>query len=94
MKRTLMALTVMTGAFAFPVLAQDAVSSEGMACADFTELTADEQMTAMSDVDPAPGDLAADEHTASEESATAVVAACTEHPDMMLGDAMKEALRE
>jgi hypothetical protein len=91
MKLMLTALALAAG-LAMPALAQEA--SEAMVCSDFLALGADEQMEAMATAQLGESTEPAEASTPDSESGTAVVAACTENPEMMLGDAMKEALRE
>jgi hypothetical protein len=86
MKGILFALA-MTQWCALPALAQEAPTLKAMSCADFVGLSADEQMKAMSDAQPAPGEAKDEATPASEQAAAATMAACTEHPDMMLDDA-------
>jgi hypothetical protein len=90
MRRWLAAIAIAgAGCAGSPALAQDAQSGEMMPCGEFLGLDLDAQMAAMAEVDAGePIDVA------SEESATAVVAACNENPNLTLADAMKAALRE
>jgi hypothetical protein len=91
MKHMLTAL-ILAGGLAIPALAQEA--SEAMVCSDFMALSAEEQAEAMATAQMAEATEPAAASTPDDESGTAVVAACTENPEMLLGDAMKEALRE
>jgi hypothetical protein len=90
MRRALVALAAAT--LAFPALAQQATpTEEAVSCEDYAAMTADDQMTAISDLEPQPGAEAADEHTASPETAEAVLAVCTENPGMGLDEAVEQA---
>jgi hypothetical protein len=80
----------LVGGLAMPALAQEA--SEAMVCSDFLALSAEEQMDAMATAQLAEEAEPAAASAPDEETAEAVVAACTEHDDMMLGDAMTEAM--
>lgn len=85
----------MAGFAAAPVLAMD-----DMACADYTAMDAAGQAetVAMMEegmaMEPAGGMMASTEATSPEDTAMAAAAACAEHPDMMLGEAMKGMMNE
>ena len=59
---------------------------------DFLALSADEQMEAMATAQLGEEAEPAESSAPDEEVAAAVVAGCTEHSDMMLGDVMAEAM--
>jgi hypothetical protein len=89
MRPVLVALAIGLGG---PALAQQATpTEEAMSCGDYAAMTADEQMTAISDLEPQPGAAMADEHTATEETAEAVLAVCAGNPEMTLADAVAQA---
>jgi hypothetical protein len=90
--KRILSLLAAAGTLALPALAQESPAAD-VTCAEFAAMTTDDQMMALAALEPAPGN-APTADPAAEESVTAVVAACDEHPDMMLGDAAKEALRE
>jgi hypothetical protein len=93
MKHALVALAA--ASLAFPVLAQEAMPTEEvMSCGQFATMTADEQMTAMSDLEPQPGEQAGDEHTATPAAADAVLEICAAHPEMELADAVEQAAEQ
>jgi hypothetical protein len=85
----LVALSLMSG-LAMPAFAQEA--SEAMVCSDFLALSADEQAEAMATAQLGEEAEPAEASAPDEEVAAAVVAGCTEHSDMMLGDIMTEAM--
>lgn len=89
MKRVVLVALLAGFGFGVQVSAQDAAPGETMPCGEFVGLNLDDQMIAMAQVEGNPN-----VDVTSEESATAVVAACTDSPDLTLADAMKEALRE
>jgi hypothetical protein len=91
MKRTMMALALV-GGLAMPALAQE--ESEGMICSDFMALSADEQMTAMTTAQLGEEAEAAEATAPDQETVDAVVAGCTEQPEMTLGEAMTAAMGE
>ena len=89
MTRIFLALAL-TGLAAVPALAMD-----DMSCADFAAMDSDARMAAMAEMTPAMGDAAAGgmmattEAMSPEDTMMAAETACTEHPDMMLGEAMQ-----
>jgi hypothetical protein len=89
MKPVLPAALLAGACLAIPVSAQEADPGETMPCGEFVGLNIDDQQIAMGQVQSTP-----QIDPTAEESATAVVAACTDNPDLTLADAMKEALRE
>ena len=83
MKRILLALAI-AGSASLPALAQDAMmSADTMTCADYTGLDHDGMMKAMETLDAG---MSADDQMKSGQMLTAT---CKDHPDMMVGDAMK-----
>jgi hypothetical protein len=60
-----------------------------MVCSDFLGLSADEQVEAMATAQLGEGAEPAPAVAPDEETAAAVVAACTESGDMMLGPALR-----
>jgi len=89
MKSILVALAL-AGSLAVPGLAQ---AMDDMSCADFTAMDSQGQMDAIASME---GGMAADgmmagDAMASDDMTMAVATACTEHPDMMVGEAMKGA---
>jgi hypothetical protein len=95
MTRIFLAMAL-AGFAAAPVLAMD-----DMPCADFTAMDAagqaetvammEEGMGAMA---PAGGMMASTEAMSPEDTAMAVASTCAEHPDMMVGEAMKDMMGE
>jgi hypothetical protein len=63
-----------------------------MTCADFTGLGTDEQMVALSTIQPFGDEMNAGDRTGSEQWAATVNRACLDHPDRMLTDAAREAM--
>jgi hypothetical protein len=73
---------------AVPALAQEAAPTDAtVSCADFAGMTADDRMTAISEV-------AADEHAVTEETAQAVLTVCAERPEVALADAVEQVGEE
>ncbi len=89
MKRILVAM-VFAG-FAAPAFAMD-----DMSCKDYSAMSADEQMSTVGmmsqDSMAAEGSMASTDAMSDEDMTKAVTAACADHPDMMLGDAMQGAM--
>ena len=93
MRGFVVALTL-AGSLALPVLAQ---AMEDMSCADFSAMDAQGQMDTIAsmegdDMMAAGGGMAAGDSMADEEMTKGVAMACSEHPEMMLGEAMKGAM--
>lgn len=85
MKRILLALAL-AGSASLPAFAQSAMmSGDTMTCADYTAMDSAGQMKAMEAMDSG---MSADDQMKSGEM---LVTACKDHPDMMVGDAMKMA---
>lgn len=83
MKTFLLALAL-AGSAALPALAQGTMmSTDTMTCADYSAMDHDGMMAAMESLDAG---MSADEQMQAGEK---LAAACAEHPDMMLGEAMK-----
>jgi hypothetical protein len=83
MKRILLALAI-AGSAALPALAQNAMmSADTMTCADYTGLDHDGMMQAMQTLDAG---MSADDQMKSGQMLNDT---CKDHPDMMVGDAMK-----
>jgi hypothetical protein len=80
-KHILLLLTV--GAFAMPAFAQDAPEGD-MPCSDFVTMAPADQERAFTAVQPEPNDPDLD----------AVLATCSENPDMSLEEAVEQAPRD
>lgn len=87
----------LAGALAFPLMSQ---AMDDMTCADFTAMDAPGQMDAVSMMGDsmaagdtmAPADaMAGGDMMAADEMTKAVSTTCADHPDMMVGEAMKMA---
>lgn len=93
MKRLLVAFAL-TAAIAAPAFAE--TMAKDMTCSAFTAMGQDAMMTAMNDAMMAGDAMASGTAKASsdamamspEDSMAALVKTCTEHPDMMMSDAM------
>jgi len=85
-------LTIALAGFAAaPVFAMD-----DMACADYTAMDAAGQAKTvsmmeegMASMEASGGMMASTDAMSPEDTAMAVATACTEHPDMMVGETMK-----
>ena len=83
MKRILLALAI-AGSAALPAFAQSTMmSGDTMSCADYTAMDSDGQMKAMETLDAG---MSADDQM---KSGAMLADACKDHPDLMVGDAMK-----
>lgn len=84
MKSLFLAVAI-AGASFLPAFAEDAMmaSPDTMTCADYTAMDHDGMMAAMETLDAG---MSADDQA---ESGKMLNETCTEHPDMMVGDAMK-----
>jgi len=83
MKRIFLALAI-AGSATLPAFAQGAMMApDTMTCADFTAMDHDGMMGAMQSMD---GGMSADDQT---KAGAMLNDTCKEHPDMMVGDAMK-----
>ena len=78
-----------------------AFAMDDMSCADFTAMDTAKQGETVSMMSGAEGTMqddsggammATDDATADEDMTAKVSAACAEHPDMMLGEAMQGAM--
>ena len=89
MKRIVIALAFL-GGLALPAVAQPA--SEAMPCSDFLALSSEEQLVAVATAQLDEGANQAAAADPDELTMAAVVSACTERSDMLLGDAIAGAL--